>query len=101
MKPRDLFGVAVRVIGLWFLTQNLYWFLWAAFKSSDTSFGNRAVSPHEDIAYGIIYLILGAILIVCADPIVWAVYGFPPKPKSSDESNIHSAGVKSDGAQQD
>jgi len=100
MKPRDLFGLAVRVIGLWFLTQNLYWFLWAAFKSNDPSFGNRAISAHEDVAYGIIYLILGAILICCADPIVWAVYGLPPKHKSSEESDIRSADVKPDDTQQ-
>jgi hypothetical protein len=80
MRPRDLFGVAVRVLGVWFLSQNLYWFLWAAIKSNDVSFGNQHVPPHENIAYGIIYFVLGVLLLLCADPIVWIVYGWPPKP---------------------
>jgi len=96
MKPRELFGLAVRVLRLWFLTQNLYWFLWATFKTNDPNFGNRAVSPHEDMAYGIIYLILGVLLILCADPIVWVVYGMPQKLKPLDPANGPSADAKPD-----
>jgi hypothetical protein len=94
MKPRDLFGLAVRVLGLWFLTQNLYWFLWAAVKAHDSSFGNPNITPHEDVGYGIIYLILGALLMTCADPIVWAVYGLPPKATPSDTAGGSSADAK-------
>src|SRR4249919_3290003 len=90
VKPRDLFGLAVRVLGLWFLTQNLYWFLWAAVKAHDSSFGNPNISPREDMGYGIIYLILGVLLMTCADPIVWAVYGLPPKLTRPDIADSDS-----------
>lgn len=93
MKPRELFGLAVRVLGLWFLTQSFYYFLLAALKANDPHVLTRGISPHEDMAYGIPFLVLSALLLLCADPIVWIVYGLPPKltlPEAADTPHTNA-----------
>jgi len=94
MRPRDLFGVAVRVIGLWFLTQSAYWFFWAAVKSHNPGMGNPNISIPEDLAYAILYLALGGIMLLLADPIVWFVYGLPPRVTPSDEGDVPSSDIQ-------
>lgn len=96
MRPRDLFGVAVRVIGLWSLTQAVYWFFWAAVKSHAPSLGNPNISVPEDMAYATLYLLLGGLMIFLADPIVWLVYGLPAKPMPPDAANRPSTDMKPD-----
>ena len=84
MRPRELFGAAVRVIGFWFLTQSAYWFYWAVMKTH-TSLGNPNISASEDAAYGAVYLLLGVFILAAADPIVWIFYGLPPKTKPAED----------------
>jgi hypothetical protein len=86
MRPRDLFGVAVRVIGFWFFTQAAYWAYWAALKSHDVSLGNPNVSMREDIATATLYVLMGLIAVVAADPIVWLCYGLPPRKNPDDNA---------------
>jgi len=78
MKPRDLFGVAIRGIGIWILTQAAYWGFYA-FLKLQTTMGNPSIPPQEDAAMAVFYLVLGILLIVLADSIVRAVYGAPSK----------------------
>jgi hypothetical protein len=74
MRPRDLFGVAVRVIGVWWLTQGCYWGYWAYWKHA-TDLVNGGIPPAADFGACIGYLIAGMILLVFADHIVRIVYG--------------------------
>ena len=74
MRPRDLFGVAVRVIGMWLLTQAAYWAYFAVLKSSP-GLGNPNIPQAEDVAMAAYYCCAGLLLIVLADTIVRAVYG--------------------------
>jgi hypothetical protein len=95
MRPRDLFGVAVRVIGFWFLTQAVYYGFWA-FVKTNSGLGNPTISPREDVALSAIYLIMGALIMFCADPIVWLVYGIPMKTTPPDAANIPLTDAVSD-----
>lgn len=83
MRARELFGVAVRVIGFWFLTQAAYWFYWAIMKSH-TSMGNPNISAPEDVGYGGYYFLAGIFILFAADPIVWLFYGLPAKASPVD-----------------
>ena len=80
MRARDLFGVAVRVIGIWTLTQAAYWGFYAALKSYP-GLGNPRIPQQEDVALAIFYTAFGILLIVLADSIVEVVYG--PQVKSA------------------
>ncbi len=74
MRPRDLFGVAVRVIGIWFLTQACYWAFYGILKFNP-GLGNPNIPQQEDVAMAAFYATLGVLLIVLADSVVRAVYG--------------------------
>jgi len=90
MKPRELFGVAVRVIGFWFLTQAFYWFFWFAVKAHDPHAGNPNIPNAEDLESATLYILLGGVTLLLADLIVWAIYGLPPRPASSDADDAAS-----------
>jgi len=75
MRPRDLFGVAVRAIGIWWVTQGCYWAYWAFWKDRGGATSNPYVSAGVDVGSSIGFLLLGAILLVFADHIVRLVYG--------------------------
>jgi hypothetical protein len=86
MSPRLLLGVAVRVLGLWFLTDAAYSAFWAALKY-ETHAGIADITPSEHAAFAVFYLFLAAFLLCFADPITWFIYGLPPKTKSSDAAD--------------
>jgi len=83
MKPRDIFGVAVRIIGFWFLTQAALWAYWAAVKSSNSSLGNAIVTVQQDVGSAVGHLLIGIILIAGARSWIWVAYG--DEPRSLDE----------------
>ena len=59
MRPRELFGVGVRILAVWFWTQAAYWGYWAAVKSAGTGMGNPEIPPREDMGYMFFYAVLG------------------------------------------
>jgi hypothetical protein len=90
MRPRDLFGVAVRVIGLWEIIDGTYSAFWGVLKYH-TGVGSADIKPTDHYAFGIYYAAVGLLLLLFADPIVWLVYGLPPKPTLPDDAaNIPS-----------
>lgn len=87
MRARDLFGVVVRGIGVWMMTQAAYWAFFAVMKSNP-SFGNPRVPQQEDVAMAVFYVALGLVLLGLADPIVRLIYGPQIRtPLGADEPN--------------
>jgi len=85
MRPRDLFGVGIRLIGLYFLSQAFYWGFWLIAKTqTHGALGNPKISAGEDAAYALLYLVLGLLLMVLADHIVLICYG--PQRVASDSN---------------
>ena len=87
MRPRDLFGVSVRVLAVWFWTQGAYFGYYALVKGMGAGIGNASVSPREDTAYMIFYVILGIVLMLGARALVWLAYGDAPKFDAAFPSN--------------
>jgi hypothetical protein len=79
MRPRDLFGVAIRVIGFWILTEAAYSAFWAIMKIY-TGAGEASITSAQHEAFAIFYAVLGAGIILFANPITWAVYGLSRQP---------------------
>jgi hypothetical protein len=77
MKARELFGVGVRLMSVWFLSQAFHWSVWAYLKNAQTGLGNPAISAREDITYACLYLILGTALFVGCNALVVLAYGAP------------------------
>jgi hypothetical protein len=73
MKPRDLFGVAIRAFSIWLLYMASYDFVFALIKTNAHIFSN--VPVWEDVLFACYYLVAGLLVIVFADFIVKAVYG--------------------------
>lgn len=78
MRPRDWFGVAVRVLGLWFFTEAAERLYWVILKT-DFGLGNPEITVKQEGMHAAFYCLLALILLFLADPIVWLVYGLPPK----------------------
>lgn len=94
-RPRDLFGVGVRLIGIWLLYQALYWGFFAFWKNAGGP-GNPNVSIGEDVAVFLLNLIGGTALLLLADSIVRIVYGPQIRAVLTDDANIPSTGGPSD-----
>jgi hypothetical protein len=77
MSARELFGVGLRLIGVWFWTQAAYWAFWAYLKNAQTGLGNPSIPAREDLAYACLYLLLGTALFVGCSWFVWLGYGAP------------------------
>jgi hypothetical protein len=73
MPPRDLFGVAVRVVALWFLADAFYWGFIAFWNHTTVSETNLVMA--KEVREGLERLICGAVLMIFADHIVKVVYG--------------------------
>jgi hypothetical protein len=89
MRPRDLFGVAVRIVGFWFVTEAFYWGFWALIKSFAPNAGNPHVSVQEDLASTILYIFLALFTLSGAHVWIWLAYGDAPKqisPSKDDEA---------------
>jgi hypothetical protein len=86
MKARELFAVGVRLIGVWFWSQSVYWAFWAYMKNAQTGLGNPVISANEDLAYACLYLLLGTALFVGCNGLVLLAYGGPRKTVNPDEA---------------
>ena len=80
MRPRDLFGVALRILAIWFWTQAAFWIYWAALKYAGTGLGGTASPVREDSARVIIYTLLGIGLMAGARALTWLAYGDASAP---------------------
>jgi hypothetical protein len=87
MRPRELFGVGVRILAVWFWTQACYWGYWSAVKSLQIGLGNPKVSAREDGAEMIFAAGLGIVLMLAARILVWLAYGDAPKSDLSTDAS--------------
>ena len=87
MRPRDLFGVGVRILAVWFWAEAACWGYWAAVKTASPDLGNRAITPREDIGYMMLYFLLGVALMVGARALTWLAYGDAPARDTSPPSS--------------
>jgi hypothetical protein len=79
MNPRDLFGVALRVLGVWFLYDAAYAGLYLGMKEASMPL-NSAVSPTQDKLLVGFYLAAAFILLILTERIVALAYGPDKKP---------------------
>lgn len=76
MRPRDLFGVALRAIAVWeIIGEGAYSLFWGFFKYRAGYPGASSATPEQHYAFAIYYITVGLLLLIFADPIVWMVYG--------------------------
>ena len=91
MKPREVFGIGVRLLGVWFWSQAVYWAFWAYMKYAETGLGNPTITAREDLAYACLYLLLGTALFIGAGWLVWLAYGETrPKPVKDEDASSES-----------
>jgi hypothetical protein len=74
MRPRDLFGVALRVLGVWFVTMAAYAALYVAMKVSAMAINSQVSATQDKLLVGF-YLALAFILLVLPNHIVALCYG--------------------------
>ncbi len=86
MRPRDLFGLGVRLIGVWIWTEAAYWAYFAAMKGAGTGIGSASVPVHDDLANAILYALVGTALFVGAPFLVWLAYGYAPRHQADDRT---------------
>jgi hypothetical protein len=79
MRPRELFGVGVRVLAVWYWTQSAYWAYFAFIKWLDIGLGNPKIASREDVAYAILNGLTGVVLMAGARALAWLAYGDAPK----------------------
>jgi hypothetical protein len=82
MRPRELFGVGVRILAVWSWTQAAYTGFWGLLKSFGNSGSGSALTPHADFSLMIFYVLLGAFLMGGARALVWLAYGDAPNTAS-------------------
>ena len=82
ISPRALFGVAVRVLGIWFFTEAGYSAFWYVLRDR-VAMGNSNIPNSGHLAFACYYVLVGVALILLADPITWAIYGEPLKTREA------------------
>ena len=73
MQPRDLFGVALRVLGIWFLSDAAYRCVYLILKVQE-SFTNQVPATADKLLIGL-YFLMALILLAGASGIVRLCYG--------------------------
>jgi hypothetical protein len=74
MRPRELFGVGVRLLAVWFWTIAVYYGFLALLKSVGTAPTNSYPVP-EDISMMVFNVLVGAFLMRGAPALIWLAYG--------------------------
>jgi hypothetical protein len=74
MRPRDLFGVALRVLGVWFVYMAAYAALYVAMKESTMAINSQVSATQDKLLVGF-YLALAFVLLVLPNHIVALCYG--------------------------
>jgi len=89
MRPREWFGLGVRMLGLWFWTQAAYYAWFAFLKSPSIHIATTTNIPQqEDVAFATYYVLVGTFLFVGTRVFVWLGYGDAPKvPADADNES--------------
>ncbi|HWM61683.1 MAG TPA: hypothetical protein VNN98_05995 [Rhizomicrobium sp.] len=74
MNPRDLFGVALRMLGVWFVYNAAYAGLYLAMKEEAMPFNSTVSATQDKLLVGF-YLALAFILLVLPNHVVALCYG--------------------------
>ena len=74
MRPRELFGVVLRVLGIWFLTRGAYYTFFTVLKSAGVPTSSE-VPVTEDKLIAAFYFVIGLIILILGDHIVRLIYG--------------------------
>jgi hypothetical protein len=82
MQTRDLFCLSSRVLGLWFVTQGLYYGFFALIKALGVVAYSQ-IPATEDKLFSAFFFALGFVLIGCARDLTFIVYG---REKPVDDS---------------
>jgi hypothetical protein len=86
MKPRDAFGVGVRIIGLIISLVGAFYFLWGLGKLVSLPPGAGGTPEASGfIPLGLFELIFGLCLIIFAPFVVWFAYLFDQDSKPDDK----------------
>lgn len=85
MRPRDLFGVGVRLLAVWIWTSAAYYGFLAFMKSVGTAPTNN-YPIHGDISLMVFNVVLGAFLMKGARSLIWLAYGDRPKNDQDAEN---------------
>jgi hypothetical protein len=79
MRAKDLFGVGLRLMGMWFLYDACYAGLYLGMKEASLPL-NSQVSMTQDKLLVAFYLALAFVLLILADRIVAVCYGSDRNP---------------------
>ncbi|HEX4027929.1 MAG TPA: hypothetical protein VHX18_09930 [Rhizomicrobium sp.] len=74
MRPRDLFGVALRVLGVWFVYNACYAGFFLGMKEANLPLNSQVSMTQDKLLVGF-YLALAFVLLALADRIVALCYG--------------------------
>jgi hypothetical protein len=74
MRPRDLFAVALRVLGVWFLYNASYAGLYLGMKEAAMQLNSQVSVTQDKLLVGF-YLALAFVLLILTDRIVTLCYG--------------------------
>ena len=85
MRARELFGVGVRILAVWFWTLAAYYGFWAFLNSVGTAPPNN-LTTREDFSFMIFYVLVGVFLMGGARALIWLAYGDFPMTDPDAES---------------
>ena len=74
MQARDLFGVGLRLMGVWFLYNGCYAGLYLGMKEADMALNSQVSMTQDKLLVGF-YLVLAFVLLILANRIVALCYG--------------------------
>jgi hypothetical protein len=74
MHPRDIFGVALRVLGVWFVYDACYAGLYLVMKQVDLPLNSQVSMTQDKLLVGF-YLALAFVLLILTNRIVALCYG--------------------------
>jgi hypothetical protein len=75
MRPRELFGVGVRLLAVWFWTLAGYSGFWCFLKSVGNGPASAQLTQRQDISFMIYYVLVGVFLMAGARGLTWLAYG--------------------------
>ena len=74
MRPRDLFGVGLRLLGVWFVYDACYAGLYLSMKQANLPLNSQVSVTQDKLLIGF-YLALAFVLLILTDKIVTLCYG--------------------------
>ena len=74
MRPRDLFGVGLRLLGVWFVYDACYAGLYLGMKQANLPLNSQVSVTQDKLLVGF-YLALAFVLLILTDKIIALFYG--------------------------